>query len=114
MHYKNGFDFPWENVLAPNDEHLLCPAGDAQESVGVQSTDIAGGKPPLRVNDTARLFRLPVISFHHPRTTDNDFPVIPGRKIIPLRSDDADLHIANGLSDRSLAINGGRATGYDR
>src|SRR5207245_5930932 len=76
------------------DDHVLLPAAQPQESVRVDLAEIAGVIPTVAVEDRARRILVLPVALEHVRPMDEDLAV----------AGDADLDARDGDADRAEAI----------
>ena len=88
------FNFPRRNILPAPDDHLFDSSRDIQKIPPVQMSQIAGMKPPVRINGLCRFLREMVIPLHDIVAAHADFTVLPCLPAGSVRRQDPYLTVA--------------------
>src|SRR5439155_274406 len=86
-----------------DDEHVLLPVGDVEETVAVVVANVPGQEPAL-AEDPARGFRLIPVAAHDIAAAHADLPRGPHRHPVPLVILHADLDARDRPADRPFAL----------
>jgi hypothetical protein len=87
-------------VEAAHDEHVLRPADDAQQAIGVEDAEVTGAQPTIFGQDSSGGLRLVEVVRHHARSAQRDLPRLADRQVRAGCVDDPDLEARPGAANR--------------
>ena len=84
-------DFGGVGVEAPDDEHVLDPADDAEAAGLVQLAEVPGAQPAVRRQHLRRLLGVVEVARHDAAAAEQHLARLPGLDVVAVLADDAQL-----------------------